>query len=198
MKDRKWADNQTAAVELGALPPGDSEEYGDGNQPEDTIAVTKRKRNQPTKMSWRLPSGAPVVPAVVYSSVESSLTRFTVRKRKEFVEKAARYWTLKREARRGASLLKRLQLQLESFSSMEITRRNFMGMGAVGRPRLERRIEFAAILQKDMRFITELSSMVKERESLRLQEVQLLRELLDNVYFPITPLLMPIVQRAQK
>jgi NuA3 HAT complex component NTO1 len=160
--------------------------------------VTKRRRNQAPKMSWRLPSGAPVVPAVVFNTVETSLARFTIRKRKEFVERACRYWTLKREARRGAALLKRLQLQLESFSSMEITRRNFAAMGSAGRPRLQRRIEFAELLQKDMAHVTGLTADLREREELRLKEVELLRELVDAVYFPIPALLGPILQRVKK
>jgi NuA3 HAT complex component NTO1 len=197
-KDRRWADSQTAALELGAPPQPDGGLIGETNIPDDTIAVTKRRRNQPTKMSWRLPSGAPVVPAVVFNSVDASMARFNIRKRKEFVEKAARYWTLKREARRGAALLKRLQLQLEGFSTMEVTRRNFAGMGAVGRPRLLRRIEFAELLQNDMAHLTELTASVKEREELRLKEVEVLRDLLDTVYFPIPAMLVPILARAQK
>ena len=197
MRDRRWADSQTAALELGApaAPDGGVVESAEAD---DTIAVTKRRRNQPQQMSWRLPSGAPVVPAVVYSAVEMSLTRFTVRKRKEFVEKACRYWTLKREARRGAALLKRLQLQLESFSSMEITRRNFAGMGAAGRPRLIRRIEFAELLEKDMGHLTQICAQVREQEELRLTELQLLKDLVDTMYFPISALLVPIMQRARK
>lgn len=197
MKDRRWADSQSAALELGAPAPPDGGLVGE-NASDDTIAVTKRRRNQPPKMSWRLPSGAPVVPAVVFTTVEASLARFNVRKRKEFVEKASRYWTLKREARRGAALLKRLQLQLESFSSMEITRRNFAGMGAAGRPRLIRRIDFAEMLQKDMGHLTLMCSEVREREELRLKELELLKELVDTVYFPIPALIVPIMQRARK
>lgn len=200
MKDRKWADSQTAALELGAPPAPDGGMMIDGAVGEDTITVAnqKRKRAQPAKMSWRLPSGAPVVPAVVYNTVEASLTRFTIRKRKEFVEKACRYWTLKREARRGAALLKRLQLQLETFSSMEITRRNFAGMGAAGRPRLLRRIDFGEILQKDMEYQVKLTSMVKKREEYRLNELLMLKEQIDTVYTPITSLLAPILIRVQK
>ena len=197
MKDRKWADSQSAALELGAPPQPDGG-LASENAADDTIAVTKRRRNQPAKMSWRLPSGAPVVPAVVFTTVEGSLARFTIRKRKEFVERACRYWTLKREARRGAALLKRLQLQLESFSSMEITRRNFAGMGAAGRPRLLRRIHFAEMLQEDMAHLTQLCAQTREREELRLKEIEMLRELVDTIYFPIPALLVPILQRARK
>ena len=101
-------------------------------------------------------------------------------------------------ARRGAALLKRLQLQLESFSTMEITRRNFAGMGPIGRPRLQRRISFGEMLQKDIGGLTALCSQVREREMLRLREVELLRELVDTVYFPIPVLLTPILHRARK
>ena len=198
MKDRKWADSQTAALELGAPPAPDGGIMAEGGDDTITVANQKRKRAQPAKMSWRLPSGAPVVPNVVYNTVEASLTRFTIRKRKEFVEKACRYWTLKREARRGAALLKRLQLQLETFSSMEITRRNFAGMGAAGRPRLLRRIEFGELLQKDMQYQVQLTSMVREREELRLKELLVLREQIDTVYTPISTLLWPILPRVQK
>lgn len=202
MKDRKWADSQKEALEMGAPPPPDggmqSIETAQAEEGTITVASNKRKRNQPQKLSWRLPSGAPVVPQVVYNTVEMSLARFTIRKRKEFVEKACRYWTLKREARRGAALLKRLQLQLESFSSMEITRRNFVGMGAAGRPRLLRRIEFAEMLQKDVARLQTLCTMVKEREQMKLQDIEFLKELVDTVYFPIPPLLWPILQHAQK
>lgn len=199
-KDRKWADSQSAALELAALPSADGDA---GNEAlagaEDTIAVSKRRNNKKDqKCSWRLPSGAPVVPQVVMNTVDSSLQRFTVRRKKEFVEKACKYWTLKREARRGAALLKRLQLQLEGFSSMEVTRRNFAAMGSAGGPRLQRRLEFAAMLQKEMKFVTALARQVREREELRLKEVELLRELIDTVYFPIPPLLRPILLRAQK
>jgi NuA3 HAT complex component NTO1 len=186
-KDRTWVDNQGSALELGALPPPEGGLGVDGMVAEDTIAVTKRPKTKPSKPSWKTQTGAPVVPAIVYNTVESSLVRFNVRKRKEFVEKACRYWTLKREARRGAALLKRLQLQLESFSSMEITRRNFAGMGAAGGPKLQRRIEFAEILQKDMNHITQLTAQVRLREEQRLSEVELLVDLVNNVYFPIPP-----------
>jgi NuA3 HAT complex component NTO1 len=212
MKDRKWADSQTTAIELGAMPHPDGGPVGDVITLGDTIAVQKRRRTNNTTTGatgtnsgqsqatgWRLAnSGAPVVPAVVYATVEAGLVRFTIRKRKEFVEKACRYWTLKREARRGAALLKRLQLQLESFSTMEITRRDFAAMGAVGGPRLERRIAFAEMLQRDISHLTQLCTQVKLREELRLRELEKLRELVDTIYFPIVPLLQPILERAQK
>jgi NuA3 HAT complex component NTO1 len=145
---------------------------------------------------WKLPSGAPVVPSVVYDAVESSLQRFTIRKRKDYAAEACRYWTLKREARRGAALLKRLQLQMETFSSMELTRRNFAGMGPAGRSRLARRIQFAERLVVDLERLKALSEDVVTRENEKLKEVELEEDAVNAVYFPIWKLLPPVLERA--
>ncbi|KAF2691869.1 hypothetical protein K458DRAFT_353959 [Lentithecium fluviatile CBS 122367] len=187
----RWGDSQAYALSIGSthpVPPAEGLE-------DDEVPSNKRKRARPTN-SWRLPSGAPVVPQAVYHNVENSLIKFNVRKRKEFVQEACRYWTLKREARRGAALLKRLQLQMDAFSSMEITRRNFVGMGAAGRPRLQRRIEFAERLEDDMEQIRVLCDQVKQREAEKLKDMMVLKSILDCIYFPINGLLEPIIDRA--
>jgi NuA3 HAT complex component NTO1 len=161
-----------------------------------TLGDNKKKGSQPQKAIWKLPSGAPVIPQVIYSSIESSLGRFNIRKRKEYAADACRYWTLKREARRGAALLKRLQLQMETFSSMEITRRNFAGMGHTGRSRLARRIEFAQTLIQDLERLKSLSEDVVKRESDKLAAVELEYDMVDSVYFPVAKLLPPVIEKA--
>ncbi|KAL8734191.1 MAG: hypothetical protein Q9166_001677 [cf. Caloplaca sp. 2 TL-2023] len=203
MRGKIWADSQQAALALGAshlhgIPALDPDL--DSATPKVNLVLNppgKKKRNSPPKAVWRLPSGAPVIPQVLYDSVESSLSRFSIRRRKEFAAEACKYWTLKREARRGASLLKRLQLQMETFTSMEITRRNFAGMGAAGRVRLQRRIDFAVKLQRDVERLKEMCDEIKKREQQKLQDAEMLRDIVDTVYFPIAPLLWPILERAQ-
>ena len=56
-------------------------------------------------------SGPPLVPALVVDSVMQYITKINVRKKLEFVLLVCKYWSLKREARRGAPLLKRLHLE---------------------------------------------------------------------------------------
>ncbi len=109
---------------------------------------------------------------------------------------ACRYWTLKREARRGAALLKRLQLQMETFSSMELTRRNFSTMGPSGKTRLDRRIEFAETLLRDLEQLKSLSDEVVHREFDKLQEAEIEQDFVDVCYFPIYKLLLPVVEKA--
>ncbi|MCJ1378127.1 nuA3 HAT complex component nto1 [Xylographa soralifera] len=200
MRGRLWADSQQSAMNMNVIQaPEAPTTVEEESHPKINLIVggNKRKRNQTTKPVWRLPSGAPVVPAAVYESVESSLQRFTVRKRRDYATDMCKYWTLKREARRGAALIKRLQLQMETFSSMEITRRNFAGMGAAGRVRLERRIEFADDRLQDVDRLRVLCDETRKREQEKLRDAELLKDLIDIVYFPIPPLLWPIIEKAQ-
>lgn len=202
MRGRLWADSQQAAMAMTAALANEPTvpeliEDGGSTKANHSHNFEKRNRNQAAKVVWRLPSGAPVIPAAVYNSVESSLQRFTIRKRKEYAAEACKYWTLKREARRGAALLKRLQLQMETFTSMEITRRNYVGMGAAGKVRLQRRIDFAKKLQEDVAKLRGLGEEIKKREEEKLKDAEMLKNVIDTVYFPLTPLLWPILERAQ-
>jgi NuA3 HAT complex component NTO1 len=200
MKGRIWADSQASALQLAAThrnaitehPPDESQLTG----AKVSAVLAEKKKGQPTKNVWKLPSGAPIIPQAVYDLVESALARFPIRKRKDFVGEACKYWTLKREARRGAALLKRLQLQMETFSSMELTRRNFAAMGPSGRARLERRIEFCENLVKDLEKLKELSELIVQREVLKLEGAEMEADFVDTCYFPVFRELQPILDKA--
>ncbi|OJD25843.1 hypothetical protein ACJ73_02779 [Blastomyces percursus] len=200
MQGRRWGDSQAAALALGTDSQDGIDPAGEDNRaitPRITLTVggNKRKRTL-SKTVWKLPSGAPVIPQVVLNSVIASLQRFTVRQRKQYAEDACKYWTLKRESRRGAALLKRLQLQLETFSSMEMTRRNFAGMGVAGTVRLQHRIAFADKLYLDLDRVRMLCDEVKKREREKLKDAEILRSIVDLVYFPIPPMLWPMLEKA--
>jgi NuA3 HAT complex component NTO1 len=197
MQGRRWGDSQAAALSMGPAHPTEGGDDDRTLTPRITLTVGGNKRKRVPRMIWKLPSGAPVIPQVVLNSVIASLGRFTVRQRKQYAEDASKYWTLKREARRGAALLKRLQLQLETFSSMEMTRRDYVAMGVPGYRRLERRIEFGERLYKDLDRLRMLCDEVKKREREKLKDAEMLRNIVDLVYFPIFPLLWPIFEKAQ-
>ncbi|KAF7587560.1 nuA3 HAT complex component nto1 [Aspergillus hancockii] len=203
MQGRRWGDSQATALALEPSHPLGCE-HGDGDgqrthTPRITLTVGGNKRKRPVvpRTVWKLPSGAPVVPQVLLNSIAASLQRFGVRQRKQYAEDACKYWTLKREARRGAALLKRLQLQLETFSSMEMTRRDYVAMGGAGGKRLQRRIEFGERLYHDLGRLRTLCDEVRKREREKLKDAETLRSIVDTVYFPIFPLLWPIFEKAQ-
>lgn len=198
MKNRVWADSQTAALAVpvqGRIEAADGD--GDINDPLSAAGNNKRKKAALQKKIWRLPGGAPIVPETVFSSVENLMSRFALRKRKEFVAEACKYWSLKREARRGAPLIKRFQASMESFTSMEMTRRNFAAMGSAGRSRLDRRIQFAELLEGDMDQLIHMCRQVKDREVLKIKDGEILRQLVDSLYFPVVPILQPIFEKIQ-
>ena len=92
--------------------------------------------------------------------------------------------------------MKRLQLSLECFSSMEMTRRDYLAMGIGGGNRLQRRIEFGERLSYDLDRLRILCDEVKKREREKLKDAETLRNVVDTVYFPIFPLLWPIFEKA--
>ena len=200
MKGRIWVDNQASAAQLAAAhrhaitehPPDESQMTG----VKVSAVLADKKKGQPGKPVWKLPSGAPVIPQAVYDIVEGSLQRFLIAKRKDFVGEACRYWTLKREARRGAALLKRLQLQMDTFSSMELTRRNFAAMGPSGKARLTRRIEFARGLVEDMERLKSLSEHIVQREASKLEAADMELDFVDSCYFPVYKMLIPVIEKA--
>lgn len=55
--------------------------------------------------------GPPLIPAIVLTRITTYTSRIKLMAKPEFLTFVARYWSLKREARRGAGLLKRLHLE---------------------------------------------------------------------------------------
>lgn len=185
-----WADSRTSALAMK-----DTQELQNAARGPLKVILTNKKGQKP-KTIWRLPSGAPVIPEVILKSIEESLVRFGVQKKKEYVSEICKYWTLKREARRGAALLKRLQLQMDTFSSFEVTRRDYKAQGAAGRARLEKRIQFAETLLEDLDRIRQLCALTRQREAEKLKDAGVLKDIIDTVYFPISPLLEPVLEKA--
>ena len=55
--------------------------------------------------------GPPLVPAIVVDRIHQYISKMVIHKKVDFVHLLCKYWSLKREARRGAPLLKRLHLE---------------------------------------------------------------------------------------
>jgi NuA3 HAT complex component NTO1 len=78
-------------------------------------AVTSKSARAHTK-SYR--PEPPIVPHMIVQNVLDYVSRIVIRKKQPFVERLCRYWSLKREARRGAPLLKRLHLEVRTESGL--------------------------------------------------------------------------------
>jgi len=57
-------------------------------------------------------TGPPLVPAYIVDKMLAYISKVSLRKKNNVVLSICKYWSLKREARRGAPLLKRLHLEV--------------------------------------------------------------------------------------
>lgn len=72
-----------------------------------TVGASKKARAY--AKSYQL--GPPLVPAIIVNRILEYIYRIKITKKENFLYLMCRYWSLKREARRGAPLLKRLHLE---------------------------------------------------------------------------------------
>jgi hypothetical protein len=66
------------------------------------------------------PTGPPLVPTMIVDNIMQYTARIKFRKKLHFLLAVCRYWSLKRDARRGAPLLKRLHLEVRRQESSMI------------------------------------------------------------------------------
>lgn len=198
---REWGDSHAAAIARTGLSDDDVAHSAAvrGNR----RAGEKRKAaaTAEQKTIWKLPSGAPVIPKVLHNVIAASLERFGISNAPSFASEACKYWTLKREARRGASLVRRLQVQADSnsFTSLEVVRKNYASMGRVqGTKKLDRRKDFADALEKDLVELIDIVKAVCTREDGRVKEAEAREKYVDALYFPELPLMRDVLAQAQK
>jgi hypothetical protein len=108
---------------------------------------------------------------------------------------------LKRESRRGASLVRRLQVQADSnsFTTLEVIRKNYTTVGRTqGSEKLVRRKDFASSLEKDLLRIISFVRGVRGQEENLAKEVDNMRNYVDATYFPELPLMRKVLNQADE
>ncbi|KAH9987165.1 PHD-zinc-finger like domain-containing protein [Russula compacta] len=118
--------------------------------------------------------GPPVVPSLILSRILQYINKISIRKRSEFVELVCRYWSLKREARRGAPLLKRLHLEPWTASASSRIQTDEEKVA---------KLELTKRLRKDLTDIRTLAELSRRRESRKLGQAQIIQEVLNQVVF---------------
>ncbi|TDL26735.1 hypothetical protein BD410DRAFT_783848 [Rickenella mellea] len=119
--------------------------------------------------------GPPLVPAIIVQRILDYIARINVRRKPEFLHLVCRYWSLKREGRRGAPLLKRLHL--EPWTASATSRQQTDEEKAT-------KLEYLKQLRNDLELVRMLAERVRKRELLKLKQAQLISDLLSNCLFP--------------
>ena len=135
--------------------------------------------------------GPPVVPHMIVQHLLDYVAKIAIRKRQPFVERLCRYWSLKREARRGAPLLKRLHLepwtassaskqQSDAEKAMKLKVRDYGTEKMSGADIYQ----FLTLLRNDLEKVRMLAELVRKREREKLRQTQLLNDIVDQYIFP--------------
>lgn len=136
---------------------------------------TTQKSARAYKKSYK--AGPPLVPSYVIDRVLEYVARIPIRKRQPLILQIARFWSLKREARRGAALLKRLHLEPWTATS---------GAKELTESERIKKLQFVCSLREDLERLRMLAELVRKREREKLRQVDLIRQnLVDGVFFPM-------------
>ncbi|KAI0091425.1 hypothetical protein BDY19DRAFT_930368 [Irpex rosettiformis] len=119
--------------------------------------------------------GPPLVPKIIVDRIMQYIGKVTLRQKREFVVLVCKYWSLKREARRGAPLLKRLHLEPWTASNS-------------GRNQSEEdkviKLEFLRKLKADLDKVRELAELTKKREVQKILQARAVYNLLNRTLLP--------------
>ncbi|OCF54561.1 hypothetical protein L486_08112 [Kwoniella mangroviensis CBS 10435] len=137
------------------------------------VVPTTKKSAQAHSKSFR--PGPPIIPRLILDKVLNYVAKVAIRKRQPFVERMCRYWSLKREARRGAPLLKRLHL--EPWTASSDSRQQTETEKA-------QKLKFLQMLRNDLEKVRMLAELVRKREKEKLRQVQLIKDVVDGFIFP--------------
>ncbi|ORY33154.1 hypothetical protein BCR39DRAFT_521494 [Naematelia encephala] len=169
------------------LPDGPREGYDDDDGSE-FGATTQRRRsthqhpanNAVTTKSARAHAksyrpGPPIVPRKITDQLFAYVSKISIRKRQPFIERLCRYWSLKREARRGAPLLKRLHL--EPWTASNASKQQSEEEKA-------KKLKFLTLLRNDLEKVRMLAELVRKREKEKLRQAQTIKDVVDSFIFP--------------
>lgn len=112
---KEQADARDAAL---AAEHGSDQAEPENEDDDDTIATATPKSSKTARAYAKTyKPGPPLVPHIIVQRLLQYISKVVIRQKEKFVLMVCRYWSLKREARRGAPLLKRLHLEPWTASS---------------------------------------------------------------------------------
>lgn len=120
-------------------------------------------------------TGIPLVPQYIVTRVMDYIGKVTLRKKPHVVLAICKYWSLKREARRGAPLLKRLHLEpwTTATSAAQQTEEDRL-----------RKLEYLKHLRHDLGKLKEKADAMKQRELVRIQQIEDAIQQLASILYP--------------
>ncbi|KAH9832510.1 PHD-zinc-finger like domain-containing protein [Rhodofomes roseus] len=116
--------------------------------------------------------GPPLVPRIILERILQYISKVAVRHKRDFVTLVCKYWSLKREARRGAAFLKRLHL--EPWTANAGSSQHTDEEKAI-------KLEYMKRQRRDLESIRMISEMCRKRESLKLERAEAIQYVFDKL-----------------
>ncbi|TPX70705.1 hypothetical protein SpCBS45565_g01562 [Spizellomyces sp. 'palustris'] len=169
------------------LESSTSTDFGVGGWTDDDETVGSSRSHQ-------FSAPVPVIPEYILNRVLDTLrTEFREKKKKgdfdkknkNFIIRLCKYWSLKRESRRGAPLLKRLHLEPWTASASALKE---------DEEARAKRNQTAIIIRKDLERVRLLTELVRKREKEKLKQYQAGISYAEFVLFPITRFIRPFFE----
>lgn len=120
-----------------------------------------------------------VIPAIVFSEILLYMQKFRIRNKADFIADLCKYWSLKRRSRRGVSLLKRLQVQIEDSAAQKLDNKQ-----------RNDRLEFGKVLLGDLDDSQRpLLEDVVEREIIKSERCEMRDSVIEQTFMPLQSIL---------
>ncbi|GAN06834.1 conserved hypothetical protein [Mucor ambiguus] len=133
-------------------------------------------------------AGAPIAPEYVLDKLENlpCVRQAKIKKKSNLIASVCRYWSLKRESRRGAPLLKRLHLEPWTASSSELKQSE-----------VEKAQKASSMmsLRADLEKVRMLTEQVQKRERHKLDRVRKQKAYLEMILYPVEFIVHPILRQ---
>ncbi|KAM0752244.1 hypothetical protein T439DRAFT_299983 [Meredithblackwellia eburnea MCA 4105] len=181
------------------IPPEDPHPTDDKSQKKSGSLILKRSKNGAPKFVFKdsssksaraykatYSSGPPVIPAFIFNRVVDYTSKMKMAKRQQFISLVCRYWSLKREARRGAPLLKRLHL--EPWTASATSRQQTDDEKA-------KKLDLLRQLRNDLEKVRMLTELVRKREKKKLERANVFKHMIDDLVFPKTQIMRSVLDR---
>ncbi|EMD39343.1 hypothetical protein CERSUDRAFT_112983 [Gelatoporia subvermispora B] len=148
-------------------------EQPDGENSDNQLSDTKSSKTARAYAKTYKP-GPPLVPHIIVERIMQYIGKVTVRQKREFVLLVCKYWSLKREARRGAPLLKRLHL--EPWTASVSTQQQTDEDKAI-------KLEFMKRLRQDLETVRLLTDLSRRREARKRDQAEAIQDVFSHFLF---------------
>lgn len=128
-----------------------------------------------------------VIPAVVFAEIMNYMQKFRIRNKADFIADMCKYWSLKRRARRGQSLLKRLQLQIDDIAANKTEEEHKLN-----------KLQFTKILLHELEdYHRPLLEDMMVREETKKERCELRDAVIELIFLPLQPVLIDAIKTLQ-